>query len=173
MITTERVGNIAVGVNGYSWNLSEPEAVELRNKLNDVLDRRKSHAIEIIKEICARHFNVTIAAMESDARPDELCRPRHASMWLSRQCGFPFSIIGKRMGNRDHGTAIHACSLVKDRMDVDRHWRKAMEYLAGLVTERTGIPILMPSKYPQPQAALPAIVAQVEERPALTGMIGD
>jgi hypothetical protein len=143
MITAERIGNIAVGVNGYSWNLTEPEAVDLRNKLNDVLDRRKEHAIEIIKDICSQQFKIPVSAMEGPARPDEFCRPRHAAMWLSRQCGFSHNIIGKRMGNRDHGTVIHACSLVKDRMDVDAHWRTMMVYLADMVTARTGIPIIM------------------------------
>jgi chromosomal replication initiator protein len=143
MIAAARSSRFVISVNDKAWNLTEGEAIELRNKLNGVLDSQKDHAIEVIKEICSEQFRVPVSAMEGPARPDEFCRPRHAAMWLSRQCGFGLAMIGKRMGGRDHGTVIHACSLVKDRMSVDRHWKALMEYLVRLVSERTGITIAL------------------------------
>ena len=34
--------------------------------------------------------------------------------------------IGEAFGGRDHGTVLHACRLVKDRMEVDSHVREVV-----------------------------------------------
>ena len=39
------------------------------------------------------------------------------------------SAIGDAFGGRDHGTVLHACRLVKDRMEVDANVRHAVSYL--------------------------------------------
>ena len=37
--------------------------------------------------------------------------------------------IGEAFGGRDHGTVLHACRLVKDRMEVDANVRQVVHYL--------------------------------------------
>jgi chromosomal replication initiation ATPase DnaA len=149
MITAERTSHINVGVNGYSWSLTEREALELRANLNKVLlDHSKDHAIELVKEICARQFNFAIADLEGPSRIARLANCRFAAMWLARKCGFSFNDIGLRLGGRDHGTVMHGCTVNQNRMSIDEKWRAMMVYLAGIVTERTGIPILL--KTPKP-----------------------
>ena len=37
--------------------------------------------------------------------------------------------IGEAFGGRDHGTVLHACRLVKDRMEVDPNVRQVVSYL--------------------------------------------
>ena len=37
--------------------------------------------------------------------------------------------IGEAFGGRDHGTVLHACRLVKDRMEVDANVRQVVLYL--------------------------------------------
>jgi len=37
--------------------------------------------------------------------------------------------IGDAFGGRDHGTVLHACRLVKDRMEVDANVRQVVSYL--------------------------------------------
>jgi chromosomal replication initiator protein len=37
--------------------------------------------------------------------------------------------IGDAFGGRDHGTVLHACRQVKDRMEVDANVRQAVSYL--------------------------------------------
>jgi chromosomal replication initiator protein len=37
--------------------------------------------------------------------------------------------IGETFGGRDHGTVMHACKLVKDRMEVDPNVRQVVSYL--------------------------------------------
>jgi chromosomal replication initiation ATPase DnaA len=40
-----------------------------------------------------------------------------------------FHFGGEAFGGRDHGTVLHACRLVKDRMEVDPHVRQAVTCL--------------------------------------------
>ena len=37
--------------------------------------------------------------------------------------------IGEAFGGRDHGTVLHACRLVKDRMEIDANVRQTVHYL--------------------------------------------
>ena len=39
------------------------------------------------------------------------------------------SAIGEAFGGRDHGTVLHACRLVKDRMGIDASVRQAVQKL--------------------------------------------
>jgi chromosomal replication initiator protein len=39
------------------------------------------------------------------------------------------STIGEAFGGRDHGTVLHACRLVKDRMGIDTNVRQVVTYL--------------------------------------------
>ncbi|HOB34022.1 MAG TPA: helix-turn-helix domain-containing protein [Verrucomicrobiota bacterium] len=39
------------------------------------------------------------------------------------------SAIGEAFGGRDHGTVLHACRLVKDRMEVDASVRQVVHLL--------------------------------------------
>ena len=36
------------------------------------------------------------------------------------------SIIGEAFGGRDHGTVLHACRVIKDRMEVDARVREVV-----------------------------------------------
>ena len=48
-------------------------------------------------------------------------------MFLSRQMTeSSLSAIGEAFGGRDHGTVLHACRLVKDRMEVDPQVRQTV-----------------------------------------------
>ena len=49
---------------------------------------------------------------------------------LSRQMTeSSLNTIGEAFGGRDHGTVLHACRLVKDRMEVDANVRQVVNYL--------------------------------------------
>ena len=51
-------------------------------------------------------------------------------MFLSREMTeSSLSVIGEAFGGRDYGTVVHACRLVKDRMDGDSHVRRVVSRL--------------------------------------------
>ena len=68
--------------------------------------------------------------MTSKRRPENIAFPRQIAMYLSRTLtDSSLSVIGEAFGGRDHGTVLHACRLVKDRMEVDSNTRQAVNYL--------------------------------------------
>ena len=75
---------------------------------------------EDLQRRVAEHYDIRLADMTSKRRPESIAFPRQVAMFLSRQLtGNSLSSIGDSFGGRDHGTVLHACRQVKDRMEVD------------------------------------------------------
>jgi chromosomal replication initiator protein len=86
--------------------------------------------IEIIQKKVAEHFDLRISDMTSKRRPENIAFPRQIAMFLARQMTeSSLNTIGEAFGGRDHGTVLHACRLVKDRMEIDAHVRQVVHYL--------------------------------------------
>jgi chromosomal replication initiator protein len=100
----------------------------LRDVLNE--EGRYSISIEVIQKKVAEHYDIRIADMTSKRRPEHIAFPRQVAMYLSRNLTeSSLSSIGEAFGGRDHGTVLHACRQVKDRMEVDASIRQAVHYL--------------------------------------------
>ena len=106
------------------------EVVEslLREILHE--EGRQTISIEVIQKRVAEHFDIRLADMTSKRRPENIAFPRQIAMYLSRQMTeSSLNTIGEAFGGRDHGTVLHACRLVKDRMEVDSNVRQVVHYL--------------------------------------------
>jgi chromosomal replication initiator protein len=106
------------------------EVVEglLREVLHE--EGRYSINIETIQKKVAEHFDIRLADMTSKRRPENIAFPRQVAMFLARQMTeSSLNTIGEAFGGRDHGTVLHACRLVKDRMEVDAHIRHTVSLL--------------------------------------------
>jgi chromosomal replication initiator protein len=91
--------------------------------------------ISVIQKRVAEHFDIRLTDMVSKRRPENIAFPRQVAMFLSRQMTEnSLSAIGEAFGGRDHGTVLHACRLVKDRMEVDENVRQAVNYLEKQLT---------------------------------------
>lgn len=99
--------------------LNREMAEGLLQKLFDE-EERPTIAIEDIQKKVAEHFDIGVADLASRQRPEGIAFPRQVAMYLSRQMtDSSLSAIGYAFGGRNHGTVLHACQLVKDRMEVD------------------------------------------------------
>jgi chromosomal replication initiator protein len=106
------------------------EVVEglLREVLHE--EGRFSISIEVIQKKVAEHFDIRLADMTSKRRPENIAFPRQIAMFLSRNLTeSSLNAIGEAFGGRDHGTVLHACRLVKDRMEIDANVRQVVNYL--------------------------------------------
>jgi chromosomal replication initiator protein len=104
----------------------------VENLLRDVLHEEGHHAISIeaIQKQVAEHFDIRLADMTSKRRPENIAFPRQIAMFFSRQMTeSSLNTIGEAFGGRDHGTVLHACRLVKERMEVDSHVRQVVGHL--------------------------------------------
>jgi chromosomal replication initiator protein len=104
----------------------------VENLLREILheEGRLQITIDVIQKRVAEHYDLRIADMTSRRRPENIAFPRQVAMYLSREMTeLSLSAIGEAFGGRDHGTVLHACRLVKDRMSVDQNVRQAVHHL--------------------------------------------
>ena len=104
--------------------------------LRDVLQEegRFTICIEIIQKKVAEHFDIRLADMTSKRRPGNIAFPRQIAMYLARHMTeSSLNNIGEAFGGRDHGTVLHACRLVKARMQADAQVRQVVNYLEKLL----------------------------------------
>ena len=128
-----RLEGALIRVVSYSSLTGKPltQAV-VENLLRDVLDEESQQVIsfEMIQKKVAEHFDIRLADMTSKRRPEHIAFPRQIAMYLARQLtGNSLSSIGEAFGGRDHGTVLHACRLVKDRMEIDGGIRQTVGML--------------------------------------------
>ena len=104
----------------------------LEHLLRDVLQEqaRRAVTIEQIQKKVAEHFDIRLADMTSKRRPTSIAYPRQIAMYLSREMT-PSTLveIGDAFGGKDHGTVIHACKLIKSRIDEDPKTRHLVRLL--------------------------------------------
>lgn len=104
----------------------------LEHLLRDVLQEqaRKAVTIDQIQKRVAEHFDIRLADMTSKKRTASIAYPRQVAMYLSREMT-PSTLIeiGDAFGGKDHGTVIHACKLVKKRMEEDPKARHLVRLL--------------------------------------------
>ena len=86
--------------------------------LHDILkahDRRVT--IEEIQKRVAEHFSMRMSDMTSARRARAVARPRQVAMYLAKQLTQrSLPEIGRRFGNRDHTTVMHAVEKVTQLM---------------------------------------------------------
>jgi chromosomal replication initiator protein len=88
----------------------------LRDLLREEVSRQIS--IDAIQKAVAEHFDVRLADMTSRRRPASIAFPRQVAMFLSRSLTKGSLMeIGEAFGGRDHGTVIHACKKVGEKID--------------------------------------------------------
>lgn len=128
-----RLEGALIRVASYSSLTGKKLSVEgVEGLLREILQEEGRHAIsiDVIQKRVAEHFDIRLADMTSKRRPENIAFPRQIAMFLSRQMTEgSLSAIGEAFGGRDHGTVLHACRLVKDRMEVDANVRQVVQYL--------------------------------------------
>jgi len=93
---------------------------KVEHLLRDLLREEASRQISIdaIQKAVAEHFDVRLADMTSRRRPASIAFPRQVAMFLSRSLTKGSLMeIGEAFGGRDHGTVIHACKKVGEKID--------------------------------------------------------
>ena len=103
--------------------------------LHDILrahDRRVT--IEEIQKKVSEHYNIRLTDMSSARRARNVARPRQVAMYLSKQLtSRSLPEIGRRFGNRDHTTVMHAVSRVAELMQGDAGFAEDVELLRRML----------------------------------------
>ena len=103
--------------------------------LHDILkahDRRVT--IEEIQKKVAEHYSIRLTDMSSARRARAVARPRQVAMYLAKQLtSRSLPEIGRKFGNRDHTTVMHAVSRVTELMERDGTFAEDVELLQRLL----------------------------------------
>ncbi len=103
--------------------------------LHDILkahDRRVT--IEEIQRRVAEHYNIRLTDMSSARRARAVARPRQVAMYLAKQLtSRSLPEIGRKFGNRDHTTVMHAVSRVSELMGLDSAFGEDVELLRRML----------------------------------------
>jgi len=98
--------------------------LEVANSLlkNLFLSPNKVASPKKIIQIVAEFYDLREKDILSSSRKKEVVRPRQIAMYLLREelkSSYPF--IGRKLGGRDHTTAIHACGKIVEELEVDEN----------------------------------------------------
>jgi chromosomal replication initiator protein len=86
--------------------------------------------VEDILRVVSRHFAVSKADILSDRRHRSVVRPRQIGMYLAKQLtSRSLPEIGRRFGNRDHTTVLHAIRKIDREMGDNPHLKEEVEEL--------------------------------------------
>ncbi len=90
--------------------------------LNDLLRTHERRiTIDDIQRKVAEHYSIRMTDMFSARRARAVARPRQVAMFLAKQLtSRSLPEIGRRFGNRDHTTVMHAVSRITELMVEDR-----------------------------------------------------
>lgn len=109
-------------------------------------DRRVT--IEEIKKKVADRFGLKTADLESPNRSRSIVRPRQIAMYLARRLTpRSYPEIGRRFGNRDHTTVMHAVETIQRLCKMDQAFAEEVEQLRLSIRNW---PIDSPSTPPKP-----------------------
>lgn len=103
--------------------------------LHDIL---KSHerrvTIEEIQRKVAEHCNIRQTDMTSARRARAVARPRQIAMFLAKQLtSRSLPEIGRKFGNRDHTTVMHAISRISELIEKDSAFAEDVELLRRML----------------------------------------
>jgi chromosomal replication initiator protein len=72
--------------------------------------------------------------MTSARRARAVARPRQVAMYLAKQLtSRSLPEIGRKFGNRDHTTVMHAVARVAELMEQDSEFQERVELLRGML----------------------------------------
>ncbi len=124
-------------VASYSYLSSEKMTVEQVDRLlGDLVRDEASSAItlEQIQQVVADQYGIPVVEMKSRKRPARIAFPRQVAMCLARELtSLSLVEIGAGFGKRDHGTVIHACKKVQEKMETSVEVKATVERLTNML----------------------------------------
>jgi len=103
--------------------------------LHDVLRAHdKRVTIDEIQKRVAEHYHMRLSDMGSARRARAVARPRQVAMFLAKQLtARSLPEIGKKFGNRDHTTVMHAVTRVTELMANDVNFAEDVDLLRKIL----------------------------------------
>jgi chromosomal replication initiator protein len=99
---------------------------ELKNIISP--DKPREITPQLIIEVVAEHYNLTIDQMTSKNRSNQIARPRQIAMYLCKEMtDSPLEAIGSFLGGRDHSTIIHGANKINEEYNKDPDFKSQVD----------------------------------------------
>ena len=135
-----RLEGALIRVVSYASLTGRPLTQEvLEYLLRDTLDQEHQEelTLEEIQKVVADHFDLRMADMTSNRRPQAIAFPRQVAMYLCREMTrHSLPSIGTAFA-RNHATVLHAHRLVQDRLKGDASFRQTVLVLQQRLAKRS------------------------------------
>jgi chromosomal replication initiator protein len=126
------LNRLVAHANLFSRNVTLETTHEVLHDILKAHDRRVT--IEEIQKKVAEHYSIRLTDMSSARRARAVARPRQVAMFLAKQLtSRSLPEIGRKFGNRDHTTVMHAVSRVTELMERDGTFAEDVELLRRLL----------------------------------------
>ena len=91
-------------------------------------DKPREVTPQLIIEMVADHYGVTVDQMISSSRQKIISRPRQIAMYLCREMvDTPLNAIGALLGDRNHATIIHGANIIAEEYDKNEDFRNEID----------------------------------------------
>jgi chromosomal replication initiator protein len=91
-------------------------------------DKPKEITPQLIIEVVADHYGITIDQMTSKNRSRTIAEPRQIAMYLCKEMtDSPLEAIGSFLGGRDHSTIIHGANKVSEQYEQNDAFREQID----------------------------------------------
>ena len=126
------LNRLVAHANLFGQSITLESAHELLHDILKAHERRVT--IEEIQRKVAEHWNIRLTDMSSPRRARAVARPRQVAMYLAKQLtSRSLPEIGRKFGNRDHTTVMHAVSRITELMAVDPAFADDVELLRRML----------------------------------------
>jgi chromosomal replication initiator protein len=99
----------------------------------------RSPSIADVQSVVAGHYSVSVAELLSSTRAARVTWPRQLAIHLARELtGASLQAIGEAFGGRNHGTVLHACKRVSERLADDHYIAGELDVLSMEISELHG-----------------------------------
>lgn len=84
--------------------------------------------IDIIQSLICNYFNIPIHHIQSPSRKRDIVQTRQLIMYFSKKyTTSSLSLIGNKIGKRDHTTVLHACKTIQNLSETDKNIKYHIE----------------------------------------------
>ena len=125
-------------ITAYATLVGRSVTVETTKEVLSDLLRASNRKISIddIQKQVADHFNIRVADMFSARRARQIARPRQIAMFLAKNLtSLSYPEIGRRFGNRDHTTIMHAVRKIEELMESDASLADDVSLLKSILAD--------------------------------------
>ncbi len=92
--------------------------------------------MNVISEQVCLHFNINLERIMSRRRDQYVVVPRQVVFYLARSiAAFPYHAIGQ-IFSRDHGTVIYGCQSIRERLETQPEFARAIASLEVLCKQK-------------------------------------